>query len=158
MGWGDGRVVMFDYRLCTWFEFQICSIWQMLMDQEQQHLGTMVNTAEPRTPESDQLLRVLLCSVILDKFRALSAAHCSTMVAKLFFCLATTFWWKLPTQALGLENDLHIRPGIGGYVLLFVIARLGEPRCNTMGHLPLLPSRIKLQFCGSVYFIYFNKY
>lgn len=73
---------MFDYRLRSWFEFQICSNGQMLMDQEQQHLGTMDNTAEPRTPESHQLLRVSLCSVILDTFRALSAGHCSTTVAK----------------------------------------------------------------------------
>lgn len=52
------------------------------MDQEQQHLGRAANTAKPRTPESHQLLCVLLCSVILGNFRALSAAHCSTTVAK----------------------------------------------------------------------------
>lgn len=73
---------MFDYRLCSWFKFQICLNWQMLMDQEQQHLGTMDNTAGPQPPESHQLLRVPLCPVILDKFRALSAAHCSTTVVK----------------------------------------------------------------------------
>lgn len=94
---GDGRAVMFDYRLCSGFEFQICLNWQMLMDQEQQHLGTMDNTGEPPTPESHQLLCVSLCPVILDTFRALSAAHCSTTVAKGFFS-GYRIWMKIATK------------------------------------------------------------